>query len=121
MRSKVLFPIVASGLALALAMLAAGCTEHVNATVNCITAAGPVANCDVAETVGSAEIDVCWDFTVTCKNGTKVAALKNCAKVKDGGKTKHVIPSDKLKGAEKCDGSPVAAVTNLTINGKPGT
>ncbi len=40
--------------------------------------------------------------------------------MKDGGTTKHVIPGSKLKNAEKCDGGPVAAVTNLTIDGKPG-
>jgi hypothetical protein len=112
---------MASALALSLAAVVAGCGENVDANVHCVTAAGPVANCDVTETKGHAEIDVCWDFTVTCNNGTKIEARKNCAKVKGGATVKHVIPGDKLKGAAKCDSNPVATVTNLTINGKPGT
>jgi hypothetical protein len=121
-RSKVLLQIAAAtAVGPALVVLLPGCQgESVNANVHCLTAVGPVANCEVTETEGKSEIEVCWDFTVTCKNGTKVEAKKNCAKVHGGGTTKHVIPGDKLKGAEKCDGNPVAAVTNLTLNGKPG-
>ena len=121
MRSKILLRSVAFAAAGAtLVTLLAGCSENVKAQVNCLTAAGPVANCDVVETEGKSEVEVCWDFTVTCKNGTKIEAKANCAKVHGGGTTKHQIPGDKLKGAEKCDGSPVAAVTNMTLNGKPG-
>jgi len=120
MQSKVKRPFVAvTTVAAALVVLLAGCSENVKAHVDCVTAVGPVANCDVVETEGKSEVEVCWDFTVTCKNGTKIEAKANCAKVSGGGTTKHVIPGDKLKGSEKCDGSPVAAVTNLTLNGKP--
>jgi hypothetical protein len=122
-RSKILLQITAAtAVGAALVVLLPGCQgESVNAHVHCLTAAGPVANCEVTETEGKSEIEVCWDFTVTCKNGTKVEAPKNCAKVHGGGTTKYTIPGNKLKGAEKCDSNPVANVSNLTINGKPGS
>jgi hypothetical protein len=106
---------------LALLVLAvAGCTENVKATVNCKTTA-TTAECEVKQTEGKAAVEVCWDFSVTCHNGTKIESLKNCAKVSGGGTTHHTITADRLKGTEKCDASPVAKVANLTLNGKPGT
>ena len=107
--------IVIAGALLALA----GCKgEQVKVEVLCETVQGPAVNCDVKQTEGKSEIEVCWDFSVTCTNGTKVDAPRSCAKVKDGGTTKYVIPGDKLVGAEKCDGGPKATVTNMTINGE---
>ena len=99
------------------ALLLAGC-ESVKVSVNCETVAGPAVNCDVKQLEGKKEVEVCWDFSVTCNNGTTVKPPRSCAKVKDGGETKYVIPSDKLAGAEKCDGGPKATVSNLTIDGK---
>jgi hypothetical protein len=97
----------------------AGCKrENVKVEVLCETVEGPAVNCDVKQTEGKSEIDVCWDFSVTCANGTKVDAPRSCTKVKDGGTTKHVIPGDKLTNVEKCDGEPKATVSNLTINGE---
>jgi hypothetical protein len=99
----------------------AGCKrESVKVQVLCETVEGPAVNCNVTQTEGKSEIEVCWDFSVTCTNGTKIDVPHSCTKVKDGGTTPYVIPGDKLVGAEKCDGGPKATVTNLTINGEKG-
>lgn len=101
-------------------VLLAGCSEKVNVSVNCVTAADGV-TCDVQQTAGKTEVETCWDFAVTCANGAVVKAPRTCAKVKDGGTTKATIPADKLTDREKCDGDkpPTAKITNLTIDGKP--
>jgi hypothetical protein len=103
--------------ALGLVVALAGC-ESVKVSVDCVTVAGPAVNCDVKQTEGKSEVEVCWDFAVTCDNGTKVTAPRSCAKVKDGGTTHLVIPGDKLTDADKCDSGPKATVSNLTLNGK---
>lgn len=103
------------GLLLLVGLVACG---SVKVSVNCETVAGPAVECEVKQIEGKAEVDVCWDFAVTCNNGTKIQPPRSCAKVKDGGTTHYTIPSDKLKDAEKCDGGAKAAVTNLTIDGK---
>lgn len=110
---------VAKVIAVSALVAFAGCKrETVKVEVLCATVEGPAVNCDVKQTEGKSEIEVCWDFSVTCNNGTKVDAPRSCTKVKDGGTTNYVIPGDKLVGAEKCDGGPKATVTNLTINGE---
>ena len=114
MLAKAIFPLAV------LALAAAACTEDVRANVHCKTAA-TTAECEVTETQGKAEVKVCWDFSVTCHNGTKIESLKNCAKVSGGGTVKHTITADRLKGTEKCDASPVMKISNITLNGKPGT
>ncbi len=101
------------------ALAIAGCTERVHVTVNCETVQGPAVNCDVKQVEGKSEVEVCWDFSVTCKNGTTITPPRSCTKVKDGGTTRYVIEKDKLANAEKCDSEPRAKVTNLTMNGKP--
>jgi hypothetical protein len=92
--------------------------ENVSATVNCVTTAVPSVECEVKETDGKTEVEVCWDFSVTCKNGTKIVPPRSCTKVKDGGAVKYTIPADKLPNVAQCDGEPKAEMTNLTINGK---
>jgi hypothetical protein len=106
-----------------LALLFAGCGEDVSAHVDCITTAAPAVECDVKQTKGKSEIDVCWDFNVTCANGAVVKAARTCQKVKDGGSAKVTIPADKLDGVDKCGGDkpPTGALTNMTINGKATT
>jgi hypothetical protein len=102
--------------------LLGGCSEQVNVTVNCVTTAAPAVECEVTQTKGKAEVEVCWDFTATCENGV-VVKTHACQKVKDGGSAKTTIPADKLPDVDKCAGSkpPVAKVDNLTLNGKPPT
>jgi hypothetical protein len=106
--------------ALALVLLV-GCSEHVNVSVDCVTTAAPAVECDVKQTQGKTEVEVCWDFAATCDNGAVVKAARTCQKVKDGGTVKATIPGDKLDGLDKCGGSkpPTAKVDNLTLNGKP--
>jgi hypothetical protein len=99
------------------AFLLSGC-ESIKVSVNCETVAGPEVDCELKQVEGKKEVEVCWDFSVTCNNGTTVTPPRSCAKVKDGATTKYVIAKDKLKDAEKCDGGPKAKVANLTIDGK---
>jgi hypothetical protein len=105
--------------ALALILLA-GCSEKVNVHIDCITTAAPAVECELKQTKGKSEVEVCWDFTATCANGALVTAKANCAKVKDGGSTKATITADKLEGIDKCAGDkpPTAKVENMTLNGK---
>src|SRR5690606_3055640 len=67
-------------LPLVFALLGAGCSERVNVTVHCITVAGPAVECEVKQTQGKAEAEVCWDFTATCENGAVVKAARTCQK-----------------------------------------
>ncbi len=96
------------------------CNEQINVAVNCVTTAVPAVECEVKQTKGTADVDVCWDFSVTCGNGAVVTAARTCQKVKMGMTEKTVIPADKLTGVDKCAGTtpPVGKLTNLTINGK---
>lgn len=81
----------------------------------------PTVECDVKQTLGKAEAEACRDFAVTCANGAEVTAERTCQKVKHGGAAETTIPTEKLRGIDKCggDGPPTAKVTGLTINGKP--
>ncbi len=105
---------------LALLVPLAACSEKVDVRVECVTTAAPAVECDVKQTVGKTEVEVCWDFTATCENGAVVKGARTCQKVKDGGTAKATIPADKLDGVDKCAGShpPTAKVENLTLNGK---
>lgn len=105
---------------LAVLLLATGCGEKVNVSVNCITTAAPAVECDVTQTKGKSEVEVCWDFKATCANGAVVTATRTCQKVKDGGTVKATIPGDKLVGVDKCAGDkpPVAVIENMTLDGK---
>lgn len=100
-----------------------GCSEQVSVNVNCKSTAAPAVECDVVQSAGKSEVDVCWDFSVTCGNGGEVKAERTCHKIKDGGAAKVVIPADKLTGLDKCggEGAPVGKVANMTINDKPST
>src|SRR5512138_2935136 len=101
------------------AILAGGCSEEVNVSVNCITTAAPAVECDVEQTKGKTEVEACWDFEIKCGNGAVVKAPHACQKVGGGAKVKHVTPADKLAGLDKCGGEkPVATMSNMTINGK---
>ena len=102
--------------------LASGCGEKVAANVSCVTVATPAVECEVTETKGKSEIEICWDFQATCENGVLVKAARTCQKVKGGGMAKAVIGADKLDGVDKCAGStpPKAEVLNITINGNKG-
>ena len=108
--------------ALALALLA-GCKEEVLVSVSCTTTDKPSVECELKQTKGKAEVDVCWDWSATCDNGTVVKAQRTCAKVKDGATATATIAGDKLTGVDKCAGNkpPTAKVENMTLNGKPST
>lgn len=101
--------------------LFAACDEKVSVSVNCVTTAAPAVECDVTQTVGKSEVEACWDFAVTCANGNRVTAERTCQKLGRGDTVKTVIPAAKLTGHGRCggDGSPVSAVTGLTVDGKP--
>ncbi len=101
------------------ALLALGACEDVKVDVNCVTVAEPAVECEVKQVKGKSEVEACWDFSVTCANGTKVVAARTCQKVKDGATEKVKIPADKLTDVAKCDKADKAALTNLTLNGKP--
>ena len=107
-------------LALTTLTLAAGCSEKVNINVSCVTTAAPAVECDVKQTEGKSEVEVCWDFAVTCGNGAVVKASRTCQKVKDGATVKTTIGADKLTGVENCagDSPPTGKLENMTINGK---
>ena len=107
--------------ALAGGLLAAGCSGDVSVHVACVSTAAPAVECEVEERVGKLEVEVCWDFAITCANGGVVKAERTCQKVKDGGKARVVIPVEKLTGFDTCggEGAPRAEVTNITLNGKP--
>ena len=101
-------------------LLLAGCGEQVNVHIDCITTAAPAVECELKQTKGKSEVEVCWDFSATCANGAVVKAARTCHKVKDGGTEKVTIAADKLDGLDKCGGDrpPTAKVENLTLNGK---
>lgn len=106
-------------LVVALAVIG-GCSEKVYVDVQCRTAEGPSVICDLTQTKGKSEVDVCWDFSATCENGAVVKAANTCGKVKDGGYATITIGPDKITGADTCGGSkpPTAKLENLTLNGK---
>lgn len=58
--------------------LLAGCSEKVNVNVNCVTTAAPSVECELKQTLGKSEVDVCWDFITTCANGAVVKAARTC-------------------------------------------
>jgi hypothetical protein len=97
------------------------CEEMVAVSVKCGTTWAPAVECDVSETFGKREVVACWDFSVTCANGNRVTAERTCQKLKGGGTVKTMIPAGKLTGYDRCggEGSPVSAVTRLTIDGEP--
>lgn len=101
-------------------ILLAACSENVKVHISCITTAEPSVECELKQTTGKSEVEVCWDFVATCDNGAVVKAERTCQKVKDGGTAKATIPADKLTGVDKCGGSkpPTAKVENMTLNGK---
>jgi hypothetical protein len=98
----------------------AGCGEKVDATVRCVTTGVPSVECEVTQTRGTREVEVCWDFEATCANGALVKAPRTCQKVKDGGTAQVTIPGTVLDGIERCEGStpPTLAMPNMTINGR---
>ncbi|HEY0135568.1 MAG TPA: hypothetical protein VGB85_15895 [Nannocystis sp.] len=107
--------------ALAGGLLAGACSEDVSVHVACVSTAAPAVECQVEERVGKLEVEVCWDFGITCANGGVVKAERTCQKVKDGATAKVVIPLEKLTGFDTCggEGTPKAQVTNITLNGRP--
>jgi hypothetical protein len=97
-----------------------GCSEDVSVHIACKTTAAPAVECELVQNAGKSEVDVCWDFAVTCANGGEVKAERTCQKIKDGGTAKVVIPADKLTGIDKCggEGPPTGKVSGITLNGK---
>ena len=93
--------------------------EDVKAHVDCVVKEGPQVSCEVKQTQGKSEIEVCWDFAATCPNGATLTAERTCQKVKDDGTVTATTPADKIKlGGPECDANPKATLTHLTINGK---
>lgn len=100
-------------------LLALGCsTQEVSALVNCEVNEGPTVECAIKQTSGTAKMEVCWDFTVTCSNRAWLEVVHACAKLKDGGATNARIPTDKIKVTGTCEGPTNGAITDLMINGK---
>lgn len=105
--------------AVVLAVCAAGCKgQEVAATVTCeVTKAGTV-DCSVQQTKGTAAIEVCWNFNVTCANGATLEAARSCGVVKDGQTTTTTIPADKLTIQGNCEGDMKAEVANMSWEAK---
>jgi hypothetical protein len=94
---------------------ASACQQEVKANVACKGQEGGI-NCTVTQTQGDQKVNVCWKIKATCKNGTVVTG-SGCADVSGGGKTEHMIPSDKLENDDKCDASDVMSIEDLKITG----
>jgi len=99
-----------------------GCKhEEVAALVNCQVKEGPAVECALKQTKGTSEMDVCFDFSVTCKNGATLEVEHVCQKLKNRGARNVTVPDDKIKISGACEGDANGAVTNMTINGKAPT
>jgi hypothetical protein len=99
-----------------------GCKrEEVAALVNCEVKEGPTVECALKQTKGTSEIDVCFDFSVTCTNGATLEAERVCQKLQNRGARNVTVPIDKIKMSGACEGEATGAVTNMTINGKAST
>lgn len=96
------------------------CKEQVNVDVRCKTTAESTIECDVQQTVGTAEVDACWDLKITCENGAIVTTPRNCQKVKDGKTEKYTVTKDKLIGVAQCGGSapPKMEMLKMSLNGE---
>jgi hypothetical protein len=100
--------------------MSAGKGEDVKVSVNCATAADLAVDCELNQTAGTAEVEVCFDFSVTCANGAVVKAPRSCGAAAGGKISKLRIPGDKLVGMDKCggDGAPKAVVENIVVKAK---
>lgn len=105
-------------LSLVLVLATSGCKKEVSALVNCEVTSGPAVECAVKQTKGTAKVEVCWDFRVTCASGATLEAERTCVNVKDGGATNVTIPAEKIKVTGACDGDKSAAIGNMTIDGE---
>ncbi len=99
-------------LVIALAGASACKGTEVSAHVNCKVNEDTSVACTIEQTKGKAEIEVCWDFKVTCKNGATLEALGTCGNVKDGQTTELTIGADKVKMEGTCDSEPKAVIDN---------
>lgn len=107
------------GLALVIVVAALGCKgDEVSAHVHCKVTTASTVDCSVAQTKGTAEIEVCWEFNVACANGARLDTAPTCTKVKDGQTATVTIPADKIKVAGDCQGEMKPSLTNTTLNGK---
>lgn len=105
---------------MAAALLAGGCGgEQLGVNVECEAKTREAVTCDVKQTAGKSEMDVCWDLTATCPNGEKVTAPRTCQKVKGGATEQATILRSSLTNVDNCQGGkPTMQLANLTINGK---
>ncbi len=103
---------------LALAIGSVGCRTEVAASVLCEIKEGPVVQCVVTQTKGTAKMDVCWEYKATCANKATLEAPHSCGRVEDGGKNTVTIHTESLKITGSCEGEVTGAVTGLTINGE---
>jgi hypothetical protein len=102
-----------------LVVLLAGCQEKVRAKVNCEVVQGPTVDCAIAQTEGTREVEVCWEFGARCESGATLDAPRTCTTVKDGKTARTTIPMKKLTITGTCSGKRVGALTNLTVDGEP--
>ena len=105
-------------------LAAAGCKqERVMAKVNCEVVAGtggaPAVECTAQQTQGKTDVEVCWDFKVTCDSGATLVTPHTCTHVANGGTSKTTIPGDKLTITGNCTGAKHGSLGTLTIDGKP--
>ena len=113
MKLSLIFCFTASAL-----LASTGCNQEVAATVNCKVGEGGAVNCTIAQTKGTAEIEVCWDFKVTCESGATLETSKACGTVKDGQTTSTTIPADNITVTGTCDKVKNAEVTNMSWSAK---
>ena len=90
-----------------------------HAQVQCDVVIGPQVACTVRQLEGTADIEICWDFKVTCDSGASLVAPRSCVHVSPGGTTRTTIPLDKLTMQGTCAGDRHAELSGLTIDGAP--
>lgn len=101
------------------ALAAVACRqEKVVASVHCEVVSGPAIDCDVRQTKGTTDVEVCWDFKVTCDSGSTLVAPHTCAHVAGGKTTKTTIAGDKLAITGTCTGEKHATLGTMTVNGE---
>jgi hypothetical protein len=90
--------------------------SNVHVQVQCDLVAGTQVACTAQLLEGTAEVEVCWDFKVTCDSGASLTAPRSCVHVAPGGTMRTTIPHDKPTMQGTCTGERRAEVVGLTVD-----
>ncbi len=102
---------------LAAAVWLAGCAKDNKVSVSCV-GTGTAIECTTTHTSGDKRLSPCWDYVVTCENGTRVWA-RACSKVDPEGVVSTTIPISKMKNAAECDTVASRTVENINVAVSP--